>query len=68
MITGNDWEKGEAKALSQIAVSRRFVNVKLKREDVEDMISTYEFFVWNNLGEERKFAKRILKALQKSIS
>lgn len=61
-------ERCEDKALSQDAVSRRFVNIKLKREDVEDMITTYEFFVWDNLGEERKFAKRILKALQKSIS
>lgn len=68
MSTKNDCEKVETKALSQDAVSRRFVNVKLKREDVEDMITTYEFFVWDNLGEERKFAKRILKALQKSIS
>ena len=27
-------------------VVRSFVNVKLKREDVEDMISTYEFLSW----------------------
>ena len=68
MSTKNESEKVEIKALSQDDVSRRFVNVKLKREDVEDMITTYEFFVWNNFGEERKFAKRILKSLQKSIS
>lgn len=68
MSIENSSDNNKDKALSQIAVSRRFVNVRLKREDVEDMITTYEFFVWDNLGEERKFAKRILKALQKSIS
>ncbi len=67
MSTKNDCEKHEDKALSQVAVSRHFVNVKLKKKDVEDMISTYEFFVWNNRGEEKKISKRILKALQKSI-
>ena len=45
----------------------RFVNVKLKREDVEDMISTYDFLTWQNEGDERKFCKKILKALKKSL-
>ena len=45
----------------------RFVNVKLKREDVEDMISTYDFLAWQNEGDERKFCKKILKALKKSL-
>ena len=57
MITENSFEEHKDKALSQDAVSRRFVNIKLKREDVEDMITTYEFFVWDNLVEERKFSK-----------
>ena len=45
----------------------RFVSVKLKRETVEDMISTYEFLVWSNVGDEIKDCKKILKALQKAI-
>lgn len=45
----------------------KFVNVKLHREIVEDMISTYEFFVWSNTGEEKKDAQKVLKALKKSL-
>ena len=51
----------------QTNVVRSFVNVKLKREDVKDMISTYEFLAWQNYGNERKFCKKILKALKKSL-
>jgi len=54
-------------ALRKTDVVRSFVNVKLKREDVEDMISTYEFLSWQNEGDERKFCKKILKALKKSL-
>jgi hypothetical protein len=50
------------------AVSSRFVNVKLRRDTAEGMISTYEFLVWNNVGEEKKECQRILKALKKSLS
>ena len=50
------------------AVSCRFVNVKLRRDTVEGMISTYEFLVWNNVGEEKKECQRILKALKKALS
>ena len=53
--------------LQQYNVVRSFVNVKLKREDVKDMISTYEFLAWQNEGDERKFCKKILKALKKSL-
>lgn len=45
----------------------KFVNVKLHRETVEDMISTYEFFVWYNTGEEKKHARKVLNALKKSL-
>jgi hypothetical protein len=44
-----------------------FVNVKLKREVAEEMISTYEFLVYQNKGEERKNCQKILKALKKAI-
>ena len=40
--------------LSETAVISRFVSVKLKRETVEDMISTYEFLIWSNVGDEKK--------------
>ena len=49
------------------AVISRFVSVKLKRETVEDMISTYEFLVWSNTGDEKKDCKKILNALKKSL-
>jgi hypothetical protein len=49
------------------AVISRFVSVKLKRETVEDMISTYEFLVWSNVGDEKKACKKIIKALEKSL-
>ena len=62
-VTKND----NNSALRKTDVVRSFVNVKLKREDVEDMISTYEFLYWQNDGDERKFCKKILKALKKSL-
>ena len=49
------------------AVSSRFVSVKLKRETVEGMISTYEFLVWNNTSDEKNECRKILKALKKAI-
>ena len=60
-------DKKHSEPLQQYNVVRSFVNVKLKREDVEDMISTYEFLSWQNDGDERKFCKKILKALKKSL-
>jgi hypothetical protein len=54
--------------LSIPVVSSRFANIKLKRDVVEGMISTYEFLVWNNVGEEKKECQRILKALKKALS
>jgi hypothetical protein len=56
------------KALNIADVSSRFVNVKLRRDTAEGMISTYEFLVWNNDGEEKKECQRILKALKKTLS
>jgi len=49
------------------SVISRFVNIKLKREIVEGMISTYEFLVWSNTGDERKDCKKILTSLKKSL-
>jgi hypothetical protein len=49
------------------AVISRFVSVKLKSGVVEDMISTYEFLIWSNVGDEKKACKKILEALKKSL-
>jgi len=62
-VTKND----NNSALRKTNVVRSFVNVKLNRKDAEDMISTYEFLAWENEGDERKFCKKILKALRKSL-
>jgi hypothetical protein len=54
-------------ALTIPVVSSRFINVKLRRDTAEGMISTYEFLVWNNVGDEKKECQRILKALKKAL-
>ena len=54
--------------LSKTAVISRFVSVKLNREIVEGMISTYEFLEWQNKGsDDAKECKKILNALRKSL-
>ena len=45
-------------------MENKFVNVKLRREDVEDMISTYESLSWSNEGDEKRFCNKILKSLK----
>lgn len=47
--------------------NNKFVNVKLRKDLVESMISTYEFLVWSNHSEEKKECKKILAALKKSL-
>lgn len=49
-------------------MENKFVNVKLRREDVEDMISTYESLSWSNEGDEKRSCNKILKSLKKSIN
>jgi hypothetical protein len=68
MNTENDLKESTEQALTIPVVSSRFVNVKLRRDTAEGMISTYEFLVWNNVGEEKKECQRILKALKKALS
>lgn len=46
---------------------KKFVLVKFKKETIEDMISTYEFLAWSNVGDEKKECKKILKSLKKSL-
>ena len=57
----------ENPTFNKTTVISRFVSVKLKRETVEDMISTYEFLIWSNVGDEKKECRKILKALKKAI-
>ncbi len=46
----------------------KYILVKLKKETVINMISTYEFLAWNNKGtEEGKECINILKALEKAL-
>lgn len=42
--------------------------VNLRIEDIEGMISTYEFLVWQNEGEDKEHCKRVLRQLKKSIN
>jgi hypothetical protein len=52
----------------KVAVLSRFVAVKLNREIVEGMISTYEFLLWQNKGtDDAKECKKILNALKKAV-
>ena len=47
---------------------KKFVNVRLNREIVEGMISTYEFLEWQNKGsDDAKNCRKIVKALKKSL-
>jgi hypothetical protein len=67
-IENENLDKPQNPQLNIGAVSSRFVNVKLRRYIAEGMISTYEFLVWNNVGEQKKECQRILKALKKALS
>ena len=68
MLENENLNESEKPQLNIGAVSSRFVNVTLRRDTTEGMISTYEFLVWNNVGEEKKECQRILKALKKALS
>ena len=46
----------------------KYILVKLKKETVINMISTYEFLAWSNKGtEDGKECIKILKALKKAL-
>ena len=62
-VTKND----NNSALRKTDVVRSFVNIRLNRKDVEDMISTYEFLAWQNEGDERNFCNKILRKLKQSL-
>ena len=49
-------------------MDKKYTLVKLKKETVINMISTYEFLAWVNKGtEEGKECINILKALKKAL-
>ena len=60
-------DKVHLEPLQQYSVVRSFVNIRLNRKDIEDMISTYEFLAWQNEGDERKFCNKILRKLKQSL-
>lgn len=68
MNSENTQNTKERKKLDKTDVISRFVSVKLNREIVEGMISTYEFLLWQNKGsDEAKDCRKILNALKKSL-
>ena len=62
--------KDKDEALHIPVVRRSFFHTKvnLRDEDIESMISTYEFLVWNNEGEDKKHYQRVLRQLKKAIN
>ena len=54
--------------LNSVKRSFSHTKVNLREEDIEKMISTYEFLVWNNEGEDRKHCQRVLRQLKKAVN
>ena len=49
-------------------MDKKYILVKLKKETVINMISTYEYLAWANKGtEEGKDCRNILKALKGAL-
>ena len=63
-------KKTETEQCTIPVVRRSFSHTKvnLRNEDIEGMISTYEFLVWNNEGEDKKHCQRVLRQLKKAIN
>ena len=62
--------KDKDEALHTPVARRSFSHTKvnLRDADIESMISTYEFLVWNNEGEDKKHCQRVLRQLKKAIN
>ena len=58
----------EALHIDSVRRSYPHEKVNLRIEDIEGMISTYEFLVWQNEGEDKEHCKRVLRQLKKSIN
>ena len=68
MITDNKNTKTEQCTIPVVRRSFSHTKVNLRNEDIEGMISTYEFLVWNNEGEDKKHCQRVLRQLKKAIN
>ena len=67
ILENENFKLAQNSALHKTDVVRSFVNIRLNRKDIEDMISTYEFLAWQNEGDERKFCNKILRKLKQSL-
>lgn len=65
-----DLENSTEQELTIPVVRRSFSHTKvnLRDEDIEGMISTYEFLVWSNEGDDKKHCQRVLRQLKKAIN
>lgn len=46
----------------------KHIKVNLRQQDIEDMISTYEFLKWQSTDkDDKKHCSRILKQLNKAL-
>lgn len=68
MNTDSKKEKTEQCTIPSVRRSFSHTKVNLRDKDIEGMISTYEFLVWNNDGEDKKHCQRVLRQLKKAIN
>lgn len=61
MIKDKTLKQDDDSVLRKTNVVRSFVNIRLNRKDVEDMISTYEFLAWLNEALPRCFSNNKYK-------
>lgn len=70
MEKAQNLENSTEQTLTIPVIRRSFSHTKvnLRDEDIENMISTYEFLIWNNDGEDKKHCQRVLRQLKKAIN
>ena len=68
MNTDSKKEQSEQCTIPVVRRSFSHTKVNLRDEDIEGMISTYEFLVWNNDGDDKKHCQRVLRQLKKAIN
>lgn len=64
----NKLKNQEQCAIPVVRRSFSHTKVNLREEDIKGMISTYEFLVWNNEGEDKKHCQRVLRQLKKAVN
>jgi len=67
-MKNKDSETEQTCTIQNVRRSFPHTKVNLRNEDIEGMISTYEFLVWNNEGEDKKHCQRVLRQLKKAIN